>query len=95
MHFYPRKTQSLVAAHLARVAGIKVCKVRTDFRLHQTPYFPVHELKRPILLCIVITFGDLNCDPGGIDFISNQYNLKCFEILGSVDMQMCGDRYAA
>ena len=45
MPFNPRKTQSLVAAHLARVAGIKVCKVRTDFRLHQTPSFPAHELK--------------------------------------------------
>lgn len=91
-----RKTLLLVVAHLARVAAsIKVCKVRTDFRLRQMPSFPVPELKRPLLLCIVITFGDQICDPGGIDFISNWYNLKCFEILGSVDMQMCGDRYVA
>ena len=30
------------------------------------------------------------CDPSCVDFISNRHDLKCFELLGSAEMQMYG-----
>ena len=35
------------------------------------------------------------CDPGCVDFISNQRDLQCFKLLGSAATQMYGDLYVA
>lgn len=37
--FLSRETLSLVAAHLPSIANLKVCKVRTGFRLYNTVFF--------------------------------------------------------